>query len=303
MRTARTSIKDFDCSAHFLSEEEARAHVQEVRFPSRAGNELEALVWRSRPTGPTVVITHGHGTSNRKYANLAAANALFRAGFNVLAVNLRNTAQSERVAPAVRTTWGYTEHADTLGAWDYAREHLAGGDATLCGLLGASLGGLISALAFAQEPRVPALFLHSPALSLDASIDSSFVFSGVPRFLLWLFAEFTALHAESLAGVPIREFQPAKVLAESRRPGGTVAVMGIEDDGYTPWSTHAQEYVDLLTSLGHDVSTWKAELGEGLGAGSCTFHLKELLVLPDEYKRFLCTFWARALRADVDCPP
>ena len=64
---------------------------------------------------------------------------------------------------------------------------ISGGDTSRVGLMGASLGGCISKIAFGTERRVPGLFLDSPAYSLQRALEHRmaalyvFVFSRVKK--------------------------------------------------------------------------------------------------------------------------
>ena len=120
--------------------------------------------------GETIILTPGFGASRTKYTLLLPARILQQLGFNVVSIDTRSHGNSD-VYKGGKTTWGYLEHKDTLGAWDWAVENLAGGDTSRVGLMGASLGGCISKVAFGTERRVPGLFLDSPAYSLQRALE------------------------------------------------------------------------------------------------------------------------------------
>ena len=120
--------------------------------------------------GETIILTPGFGASRTKYTLLLPARILQQLGFNVVSIDTRSHGESDAYMDR-KTTWGYLEHKDTLGAWDWAVQNLAGGDTSRVGLMGASLGGCISKIAFGTERRVPGLFLDSPAYSLQRALE------------------------------------------------------------------------------------------------------------------------------------
>jgi len=121
--------------------------------------DITAYYFAAGVGSPTVVVQHGNNCNNRDNTVITAAFFLHSMGFNVIAPNLRNHGDSGQTG---RITWGQEETFDTFGAWDYVVTDPEGkiGFAQRpekTALMGFSMGGLISRVAFALEPRIPAL--------------------------------------------------------------------------------------------------------------------------------------------------
>ena len=146
----------FDVTPYFMTGYES------VKFPSRDSG-IEVAGWwipaiPPDPAARTVILVDGLGGCKNSIAVLVPAGMLWRNGFNVLLIDLRDTGDS--TFQDGRSTIGNEEHRDVLGAWDWLVKE-KGIDPKRIGLLANSLGGANANYAFSAEPRIAALFLQS----------------------------------------------------------------------------------------------------------------------------------------------
>lgn len=225
--TTCKNYEDFDFSPYFSND------VEEIEVASRDGTKLKAFVWLNRTGAPTVVIQHGFGVSRRKYTILMPAVMLRQMGFNVIAADLRNHGESPK-SDTGRITWGYVESDDMLGAWDYAVEHLSGGDTDKVGLQGASMGGCITATAFGRERRAKGAICDSPVCGLRPLLRDVFTGMGLSVKLQQL--SMTMGFVIDRTGVDIPERQPNVVLPGGG-PGRKMAFLSGTTDATVLWET------------------------------------------------------------------
>lgn len=153
-----------------------------VHVPSRqAGLTLAAWYVAGSPDMPAVVLTHGIHSCKCHPEVLIPAGMLHRHGYNVLLIDLRNHGASD--SDGGRTAVGNDEYLDVLGAWDWLQTE-KGFAPEKIGLLGNSLGGGTTLIAFAEEPRVPAAFIDSPYANLPQIISEELERSNYPTWLM-----------------------------------------------------------------------------------------------------------------------
>jgi dipeptidyl aminopeptidase/acylaminoacyl peptidase len=137
---------------------------EEVTFPARQ-ESIEIAAWyipaddsQSEGQTPAIVMVHGWNASRTNAFNqhfLDFAQALHRAGFSVLMLDLRGHGRSADS----RFTLGILERRDVLGAIDYllSRGHQPG----QIGLFGTSMGAALVIGAAAEEQAVGAVVTDS----------------------------------------------------------------------------------------------------------------------------------------------
>jgi predicted alpha/beta-fold hydrolase len=128
--------------------------------------------WQNNPTEhPTVVLWHGIEGSTSSIYMLGTAHKAFRAGFNVVRVNLRNCGGTEHLTP----TLYHGGLSEDLGA--VVNELIESDGLSRLFLLGFSLGGNL-VLKLAGEygddppPEMLGVCAVSPSVDLSASVDS-----------------------------------------------------------------------------------------------------------------------------------
>ena len=146
---------------HDLSDVDLPA--DEVSFPSRDGTRLAGWFIPAKAQGPSPGIVLSHGWARSRAELLPHANFLHRAGFAVLGFDYRHRGKSDGDA----VTMGLRERDDLRAALDVlaTRPEV---DAGRVGLLGMSMGSVVSILVAAADERVRALVTECPYGSRDA---------------------------------------------------------------------------------------------------------------------------------------
>lgn len=169
---------DFDVTPFFMSPYEA------VKFPSREAGFEVAGWWIANqaadPAAPTVLVLDGLGGCKNSVSVLAPAGILWRNGFNVLVIDVRDTGES--TFDDLRSSIGNDEYRDVLGAWDWLVNEKGIAPSNV-GVFANSLGGAMANYAFAEEPRMAALFLQSTFGDLQTIIKAELTRNGYPTFL------------------------------------------------------------------------------------------------------------------------
>jgi uncharacterized protein len=261
----------FDVTPYYMSPYEA------VRFPSRDPSVEVAGYWAPRdPAAPAVILVDGLGGCKNSIAVLAPAGMLWRNGFNVLLIDLRDTGES--TLQDGRSTIGNQEHLDVLGAWDWlVREK--GFDPKRIGLFANSLGGANANYAFAAEPRIAALFLQSTFGNLQQIISAELARNGYPTFLApgALAAGSAVTGANLFARSPVTEIRKAE--------GRPVYIAHTRADTRIDIN-QSEQLAAAATQGGAKVTTWFPENGE---------HVQTPAVYPQEFEQRLVDFFRQAL--------
>ena len=132
---------------------EFQADYEEVELVTADGVNFGAWHFRQPGSPQTVVISGGH--KGQRQGALGIAIALWRKGFNVVVYSYRSMPGSDR-API---TFGIKEVLELQAAIAFARKRIPN---ARIGLLGYSMGAVVSLLGAAGEPGVQALVLDSP---------------------------------------------------------------------------------------------------------------------------------------------
>jgi dipeptidyl aminopeptidase/acylaminoacyl peptidase len=132
---------------------EFQADYEEVDLVTADGVNFGAWHFRQPGSPQTVVISGGH--KGQRQGALGIAVALWRKGFNVILYSYRGMPGSDR-API---TFGIKEVLELQAAIAFARKRIPN---ARIGLLGYSMGAVVSMLGAAGEPGVQALVLDSP---------------------------------------------------------------------------------------------------------------------------------------------
>ncbi len=132
---------------------EFQADYEEVDLVTADGINFGAWHFRQPGSPQTVIISGGH--KGQRQGALGIAVALWRKGFNVILYSYRGMPASDR-API---TFGIKEVLELQAAIAFARKRIPN---ARIGLLGYSMGAVVSLLGAAGEPGVQALVLDSP---------------------------------------------------------------------------------------------------------------------------------------------
>lgn len=132
---------------------EFQADYEDVDLVTADGVNFGAWYFRQPGAPQTVIISGGH--KGQRQGALGIAVALWRKGFNVVLYSYRGMPGSDR-API---TFGVKEVLELQAAIAFARKRIPN---ARIGLLGYSMGAVVSLLGAAGEPGVEALVLDSP---------------------------------------------------------------------------------------------------------------------------------------------
>lgn len=250
-----------------------------VRVPSRqAGLTLAAWYIAGDPDMPAVVLTHGIHSCKCHPEVLIPASMLNQQGYNVLLIDLRNHGESD--SDGGRTAVGNDEYLDVLGAWDWLQTE-KGFAPEKIGLLGNSLGGGTTLIAFAEEPRVPAAFIDSPYSNLPQIISEELARSNYPTWLM----PGGLIMARLVSGDDLVAHSPEDAI---RRNNGRplFIVHGTADQRISV--RHTQQLQALAAQTNANLTTW---MPEGID------HVNAAYDLTAEYQARLLAFFGAALGA------
>src|SRR5579859_506167 len=132
---------------------EFQADYEEVELMTADGISFGAWHFRQPGAPQTVIVSGGH--KGQRQGALGISVALWRKGFNVILYSYRGMPGSDR-APV---TFGIKEVLELQAVIAFARKRIAN---ARIGLLGYSMGAVVSLLGAAGEPGVQALILDSP---------------------------------------------------------------------------------------------------------------------------------------------
>src|SRR4030081_369491 len=132
---------------------EFQADYEEVELLTADGGNFGAWLFRQPGSPQTVIVSGGH--KGQRQGSLGISAALWRKGFNVILYSYRGMPGSDR-API---TFGIKEVLELQAVIAFARKRIA---RARIGLLGYSMGAVVSLLGAAGEPGVEALVLDSP---------------------------------------------------------------------------------------------------------------------------------------------
>jgi fermentation-respiration switch protein FrsA (DUF1100 family) len=132
---------------------EFQADYEEVELVTADGVNFGAWHFRQPGSPQTVIVSGGH--KGQRQNSLGISVALWRKGFNVILYSYRGMPGSDR-API---TLGIKEVLELQAVIAFARKRMAN---ARIGVLGYSMGAVVSLLGAAGEPGVQALVLDSP---------------------------------------------------------------------------------------------------------------------------------------------
>jgi dipeptidyl aminopeptidase/acylaminoacyl peptidase len=200
--------------------EDFQADYEDVELTTADGVTFGAWFFRQPGAPQTIVISGGH--KGQRQSVLPIAIALWRKGFNVLVYTYRGMPGSDRSA----ITMGIREVNELQAMVAFARRRIR--DAKI-GLLGYSMGAVVSLLGAAGDPSVQALVLDSPFSDLRQLVNQS-----IRRY--WLpgtpFTAAVALWFRLRVGCSISDASPIGVLS-GLEPRPLFFIHG-GDDAVTP---------------------------------------------------------------------
>jgi fermentation-respiration switch protein FrsA (DUF1100 family) len=197
---------------------EFQADYEDVDLVTADGVEFGAWHFRQPGSPQTIVVSGGH--KGQRQGALGISVALWRKGFNVILYSYRGMPGSGR-APV---TFGIKEVLELQAVLAFARKRIPN---ARIGLLGYSMGAVVSLLGAAGEPGVVALVLDSPFSDLRRLlVENVWRRAHLPgRPIVWL----TGLMLRVRHGVRLSDCSPQAVLS-SLEPRPLFFIHGGADD-------------------------------------------------------------------------
>jgi len=197
---------------------EFQADFEEVDLITADGVSFGAWHFRQPGAPQTVIVSGGH--KGQRQGALGISIALWRKGFNVILYSYRGMPGSDR-API---TFGIKEVLELQAVIAFARKRIAH---ARIGLLGYSMGAVVSLLGAAGEPGVEALVLDSPFSDLRRLlVENVRRAARLPgRPFVWLAGQMLRLRT----GCSLSECSPKDVLS-SLEPRPLFFIHGGADD-------------------------------------------------------------------------
>ena len=262
-----TGHETFDTTPYLMPSPE------DVTFPSRDPG-IEVHAWwipAEEADAPAVVVTHGVHACKRDHTVLLPAGMLYRHGFSVLMIDIRDHGDS--TYEDGRYAAGTEEFAEVLGAWDWLQTD-RGIPIERIGVFGASLGAATTLIAVGEEPRIAAVWEDSSYADLPSIIRDELTRSGYPTFL----EPGAELAARLLAGDDIAGRSP---LAGVENLGGRPIYIthGTVDDRIKV--AYAEELIAAAKAAGSDPQAWLVP----------SAHTQAMLDQPGEYEERVAGFF------------
>lgn len=249
---------------------------RDVEFSTR-GDDLTIRGWfvsAATETEDVIIMVHGIGNCIKNSEVLLPAGMLYRNGYNVLLMDMRNHGESD--IEDGRASAGNREHKDVLGAYDWLLTE--GFTSENIGLLGVSLGAATSINAFGQEDGITALWADSSFADIRDVLDAELALNSYPAFMAG-----AGLTVSNLLGINLVEFSPLESISHNNnRP--VFITHGTADKRLS-----AEYAPQLLENAGENAEMWIIEDME---------HLQAMYVFAEEYEQNLVDFFDAALRAE-----
>jgi fermentation-respiration switch protein FrsA (DUF1100 family) len=241
---------------------------EEVEFPATDGLLLCGW-WIPAPgSDKAVAILHGHGGSMD--TDVHRAPGLVAAGFNVLMFDHRAHGRSE----GRRITFGYLEQRDALGAVRWLR--LRGIRRT--GLLGFSLGAVVSVLSAAACPDIAVVAADGAPVRMRTAMAARGVEWGVPRWLARLMAWLTLAVTSLRLRANLLRHEPVRCVGQIA-PRPILFIHGDQDQ-------YAPDFDELYAAARPPKELWRLST-----AGHTTLSATH----PDEHQRRVVSFFRQHL--------
>jgi len=245
---------------------------KEIDFSSTDGMRLKGWLIIKDKNQPVIILCHGLGTN--KSDVIEFANFLYQADYNVFIFDFRAHGESEGTV----NSFGYREQKDLEGAIKELSERgdIAAGN---YGVFGISMGAAVAIMVGERNPRIKAIVVDSPYLSLEKSItDHAKFLYNFPKFPI---ADFSILAYRLRFWINSKTISPLKAIGQiSPRP---VLIINGADDPRMP----ASDAKKLYEAAKEPKQLWLVpEAG----------HLESYSAAGNEYKRRVVDFFNRYLR-------
>ena len=121
--------------------------LEDISFQSADGNKLSGWYIPAQDSTKAIIFVHGHGAD--RYEGMRWFKSIHKAGFNILAFDLRNSGLSE----GLFSSMGFYEKNDVIGVVDYLYQRK---NIHSLGIFGVSMGAATSIMAMVEDLRIEA---------------------------------------------------------------------------------------------------------------------------------------------------
>lgn len=196
---------------------------EQVAVTGHGGITLAGTFFPGTSTA-TIILSHGYGTNQLEM--LPWADFLVRAGYSVFTYDMRARGASGGDA----ITLGALEQHDLVAILDYLTTR-PDVDPARIGALGLSLGGAVTIMAAAHDPRIKVIIDDSGFTDVDSAIGTAFEqFIGLPAFP---FAPLSVRISELRTGQRLGQSRPIDVIAQLA-PRPLLIIHGADDREVPP---------------------------------------------------------------------
>ncbi|KAL0477535.1 hypothetical protein AKO1_006678 [Acrasis kona] len=250
---------------------------------------IKAILMLSNPDKDPFVIAV-HGIRSCKESVIDNIAMLWKNGFNVLALDLRNHGESEVSSKYPYASFGNQEHWDVLGGLDYllANYPRLSNSSKNIGIFGESMGGSTATVTFAVDGGVNlnAAWLDAPAIYIRDTLYANIVMYGFdPNYVLS-----SVCSRSKIAwpyGCPPFRYDPETLLS-TIKPGRHVYFVSKTNDKIVPIN-NSYRASEKLIKQGVNVTTWfDIDLNQPSYCGS---HCDMIGFKPDQYEQRMVSFF------------
>ena len=272
---------------------------ENVTIPS-LDEEIELSGWwaETNPGGPTVLLIHGVRSCKENHVIILQGSMLHNAGFNVLAIDLRDHGNS--TIEDMRVSAGQKEWRDVAGAWEWLQDE-QGVPKEQIGILGNSMGAATVAITFSLVKDVQAVWLDSSYHDMTRIINSELQRLSLPTMFTsaGIYAGIFSAGEDITAHEPyeaVRNVGERSIFIVHNEADERVAFVHGEDMCNDARNSVSTGYVDcwfVNTTIDDDV------FDEPIG------HIVPLLTMSDQYEQKLVSFFTQSLdhQLSVDYSP
>jgi uncharacterized protein len=253
---------------------------EDVTFTARNQSyKVNAYFIPGRADKPAIINVHGN-TGSRNDPNVRKVTDEMNAlGYTVLAVDLSDHG-GDTVGNG-RSSLGYDERWDVLGAYDYLMTR--GFTPDRIGLFGMSLGAASDLLAAALDSRIRAIWADSSYATTTAILTEQAVKQGFPGFIVPGGMAWGAL----LTGSRIWEANPLDAAGALAANKQTVYLIHCDHDPYTDVH-HGRDLAAAYKSAGVEYTYWEP---------ACDKHSNAFYQYTEDYVKRMDAFFTQALKS------
>jgi len=226
--------------------------------------------------GPTVLVVHGLTSSKYSSGILLASGILYKNGFNVLAIDLRDHGDS--TCEDGYYSAGQKESDDTAKAieWLINEKNISPNN---IGMYGQSLGALTVLQTGVKTQDFAAVAVHDPPVDFETLVREEMVYQGFPPQLF----EPVTHYAQLFEGVNITEVTPQTALEQGNKQ--PILVFNGKLDGRVQ-AHHTDDLIKIANDNGIEITAYRYD---DMG------HVESIWVYTDEFAEAIVSFFQENL--------